>query len=332
MEKLEFYNKTFSYFYEMIPNDFKKVVFLLDSSRRDSYCPVSVEFFVFFNDIDYIPCYDLPLYSTKYQEKYNEYVKFFKDNYLSISEFSKNNMLTLTFTSDNHVYDEYEMLNCADDYNVKSIWRDGWFNAHLNSSNDTGVDENQNFVSNDSNDLVYEAFAKVYPGQTSCPYYQSNSPYIFGGNDPITGITAYDGKDYWHIVTDGCSTFCDYEFTYFLPKKTSVNGNELSHVLDFLQPIAKSIMNGEKFVFYDYIYDGKSTSVDYEQKSSITGFILVPDPYVSEIDGLKFMCLIGITDDELNMILDKKITVQELYDRIGTCVTDYDRKSVFKEG
>ncbi|MEI0479199.1 suppressor of fused domain protein, partial [Brachyspira pulli] len=41
-----------------------------------------------------------------------------------------------------------------------------------------------------------------------------------------------------------------------------------------------------------------------------------------------FVELLGATDAELNAIYDKKITVKELAQKIGTDITDYSRESL----
>ena len=327
MDKIEFYNMIFSYFSELIPNDFKKVVFLIDASEVSFDEPVLLEFYVFLDDSSYIPWYELPLHSELYQKQYNQFVSFFKENYLSIAEFTQNNILTLVFTCDGQVTDEYEMLNSSDNPDVKSLWHNGWFDAFLNSNydlyyGDECVDSDALSVNVDS---VSDAFLKLYPNQEEHLYWHSFFSHKIGGSDPVSGISAYDGGYYYHVVTEGCS---DCELTFLLRKNSESDSDELNNVLSILQIVARSILNGEQIDLYDYVYDGTFTGIDFNKKSDITGLITVPDPYVSDVDGLKMMCLVGITTDELKALIDKKITVSELYDRIGNAITDYDRESV----
>ena len=71
--------------------------------------------------------------------------------------------------------------------------------------------------------------------------------------------------------------------------------------------------------------------IDAKQKSKITGFITIPDE-AGEIytpnGKVIFVCLVGAADSELNAIYDKKITVKELAEKIGTDITDYSRNSL----
>lgn len=67
-------------------------------------------------------------------------------------------------------------------------------------------------------------------------------------------------------------------------------------------------------------------------KSNITGFITVPEPKVETINTpngrVDFVELIGVTDAELKSILNKEMTVKELYEKLNSDVTDYHRDSV----
>ena len=72
--------------------------------------------------------------------------------------------------------------------------------------------------------------------------------------------------------------------------------------------------------------------IDSKQKSNITGFITVPDTDFNTIntpnEKVEFVELIGATDAELLALKDNKITVKELYEKLGTDVTSYNRNSV----
>ena len=100
-----------------------------------------------------------------------------------------------------------------------------------------------------------------------------------------------------------------------------------------LQSLARLTFNrGEIFQPNEYIYTGQTTGMDPEGKSLITGFITKLDK-LGEIESpngkLQFVELIGVTDNELKAIIDKKITVDELYEKLGCEYTDYARKSLF---
>lgn len=64
----------------------------------------------------------------------------------------------------------------------------------------------------------------------------------------------------------------------------------------------------------------------------LTGFITVPETKIEKIDTpngeVVFVELIGVTDSELQAIKNQQLRVKELYEKLGTDVTDYDRQSV----
>lgn len=66
---------------------------------------------------------------------------------------------------------------------------------------------NENFQEEvmDGWNAITKAFEEVYPGQEDPKHYGTLIPWRFGGNDPLDGISIYDGGDYWHFVTFGLS-------------------------------------------------------------------------------------------------------------------------------
>ena len=62
------------------------------------------------------------------------------------------------------------------------------------------------------------------------------------------------------------------------------------------------------------------------------GFITILDTSFNTIDTpngkVKFVEFIGVTDDELMAIRKKEISVKELYEKLGSDVTDYSRESL----
>ena len=54
-------------------------------------------------------------------------------------------------------------------------------------------------------DAITELCDKVYPNQTDPKHYGTLISWELGGNDPLKGISVYDGGDYWHFITYGLS-------------------------------------------------------------------------------------------------------------------------------
>ena len=60
-------------------------------------------------------------------------------------------------------------------------------------------------------DAITRAFEKLYPEQTDPLHYAPMISWRLGGEDPLDGISIYDGGDYYHFVTYGLSELYDKE-------------------------------------------------------------------------------------------------------------------------
>ncbi len=193
-------------------------------------------------------------------------------------------------------------------------------------------------------DAITAAFDKLYPGQDNPQHYGCLISWRLGGPDPLQGVSAYDGGDYFHFVTYGLSdlyekegTDPDYsgyglEFTLKLRKEGM--GDEMAEqrcMVGIFNALARlTFENGEQFFPDEYIYTGQELGFDVNQKSKLTGFVTTLDE-AGTIDTpngkVDFVKLIGATDAELKAIMDGKLGVRELIEKIGD-VTDYTRDSV----
>ncbi|MBK1810817.1 suppressor of fused domain protein [Clostridium sp. YIM B02505] len=193
---------------------------------------------------------------------------------------------------------------------------------------------------------IEDVCLNMYPGQTDPKHYGTIIPWSLGGNDPLDGISIYEGEDYYHFVTYGLSELYEKEFKnkeysgygFELTVKLKKDGLEdeeaaIRGMCGILQAIAKlTYKDGEIFQPDEYIYTGQTTGMDPNGKSMITGFITQLDK-LGEIETpngkLQFVELIGVTDAELKAIIDKKLNVEELFQRLGSDYTDYKRESLF---
>ena len=198
-------------------------------------------------------------------------------------------------------------------------------------------------------DAITAACETVYPTQKDPKHYGTLISWQFGGNDPLQGISIYDGGDYWHFVTYGLSELYQkesdnkdisgygMEFTFKLKKdKYEDEEAEIKCVCGILQSIARiTFTRGEIFSPYEYLYTGQTQGIDTKMQSAITGFITIPDKELKSIitpnGKVDFVAFIGAADSELLAIRNQKITVHELYEKIGSDVTDYNRKPVICE-
>ena len=60
-------------------------------------------------------------------------------------------------------------------------------------------------------DAITNACENVYPDQKEPKHYGTIISWDLGGNDPLEGISVYDGGDYWHFVTYGLSEIFEEE-------------------------------------------------------------------------------------------------------------------------
>lgn len=194
-------------------------------------------------------------------------------------------------------------------------------------------------------DAIEKEFLRVYPGQTKPKHYGTIIKYVMGGNDPLDGISVYDGGSYWHFVSFGLTEIYDkecenkeisgygYELTFKLKKeKYEDEEAELKNICGILQMVARLVFrNGEVFNPDEFIYTGQTTGIDAFQKSNLTGFILIKDPAVESIDTpngkVDFLELVGMTDAELKT-LSSIATVRDIYAELGSDITDYHRQSI----
>ena len=193
---------------------------------------------------------------------------------------------------------------------------------------------------------IDELCDKVYPNQKNPKHYGTIIKWIFGGNDPLDGISVYDGGTYWHFITYGLSELYEkesedkewsgygMEFTLKLKKDHYENEeDEIRCICGILQSIARiTFTQGELFNVYEYLYTGQTTGIDSKGTSNITGFITIPDDKFVEINTpngrVRFVEVIGVTDNEILALKSKELDVKGLYNKLENDMTDYSRKSV----
>ena len=194
-------------------------------------------------------------------------------------------------------------------------------------------------------DAIEKEFLRVYPGQTHPKHYGTIIKWMLGGKDPLDGISVYDGGSYWHFVSFGQTEIYEketddpeisgygYELTFKLKKDNYEDEEaEIRNICGILQMIARlTFTKGEIFQPFEFIYTGQTTGIDAKQQSNLTGFITVKDPTVETIDTpngkVAFVELIGMTDAELKT-LSNVGSVMEIYEKLGSDVTDYHRQSI----
>lgn len=195
-------------------------------------------------------------------------------------------------------------------------------------------------------DAIDKECERIYPEQKDPKHYGTLIKWRLGGNDPLDGISIYDGGDYWHFVTYGLSELYEketddqeysgygMEFTFKLKKDKYENEEEeIQCICGILQAIARiTFSNGEIFNPFEYLYTGQTTGIDANRKSDITGFITVPDDKFQTLNTqngkVEFIQFIGVTSREIEAVKNKIISVKDLFEKIGNGITDYSRQSV----
>ena len=195
-------------------------------------------------------------------------------------------------------------------------------------------------------DAITNECERVYPNQKNPIHYGTLINWKLGGNDPLEGVSIYDGGDYWHFVTYGLSELYEketenndisgygMEFTFKLKKDNYKNEEaEIKCICGILQSIARiTFTKGEVFNAYEYLYTGQTQGIDTEMKSNITGFITISDNKLNPINTsngkVDFVEFIGATDSELIALKNRELDVKSLYEKIGSDITNYNRESV----
>lgn len=192
-------------------------------------------------------------------------------------------------------------------------------------------------------DDISETFDKIYPNKEP-KHYGTIIKYDVGGNDPLDGISVYDAGDYYHFVTYGFSEIYEkendseisgfgFELTYKLKKTEKINENEIMCFLEKLQMIARYVFETKNvFKANQYIYTGQINGIDLNHESNIVGFVTIKDTLAGKINSvngsIEFIQLVGATLDELNQIINKVKTKEEvisnILERYGD-ITDLER-------
>ncbi|MCM1256839.1 MAG: suppressor of fused domain protein [Roseburia sp.] len=60
-------------------------------------------------------------------------------------------------------------------------------------------------------DAITAEFERIYPDQKKPKHYGTLIGWALGGNDPLDGISIYDGGDYWHFVSYGMTELYEKE-------------------------------------------------------------------------------------------------------------------------
>lgn len=198
-------------------------------------------------------------------------------------------------------------------------------------------------------EVIDGEFDRLYPGQEPVHYGTDLvSRAMFGGDQYLDGYSIFTSpKGYKHIVTYGMTTlYADekalggewnkwgYEMTLKLCEEEA---EDCLWAIDMLANLARYTYTSNRFFEPNQFVKGNGTSLHVGVESSITALLVVADTEAMAQDTIygktEFMQLVGITESELQAIIEYSDKVQILIDRMKEdnpdLVTDMKRKDSY---
>ena len=175
---------------------------------------------------------------------------------------------------------------------------------------------------------INDAFDKLYPGQNPEHFATDmQTRAMFGGDEYLDGFSIYtSSKGYKHIVTYGMTVLYGdedafgeewngwgYEMTIKLKEDNSQN---CMWALDMMSNLARYTYTTERFFEPEQFVKGNGQPLHIGTDSKITALLLVNDteaqPQMSIYGKTEFIQLIGITESEIQAIIEDRSNVRKL--------------------
>ncbi|MBD5530143.1 MAG: suppressor of fused domain protein [Acetatifactor sp.] len=175
---------------------------------------------------------------------------------------------------------------------------------------------------------IDDAFEKLYPGQNPDHFGTLiTSRAIFGGDEYLDGFSVYTSpKGYKHLVTYGMTVLYGdeeafggewngwgYEMTMKLKEDSAEN---CKWAIDMMSNLARYTYKTERFFEPNQYVKGNGTSLHIGEDSMITALLIVSDteaePQMSVYGKTEFMQLIGITESEIQAIIEDPSNIEKL--------------------
>lgn len=179
-------------------------------------------------------------------------------------------------------------------------------------------------------DAIDEEFSRLYPGQEPLHYATNiTSRAMFGGDQYLDGYSIYTSpKGYKHVVTYGMTElYADeealggewnkwgYEMTIKLPETDAEN---CIWAIDMLSNLARYTYTSERFFEPFQYIAGNGTSLHVGTESEITALMTISDTEAQTLNTLygetQFIQLVGITQRELEALIDNHENAHKLYE------------------
>lgn len=194
---------------------------------------------------------------------------------------------------------------------------------------------------------IDDAFEALYPGQQPEHFGTLlTARAALGGDEYLDGFSVYNSpKGYKHLVTYGMTVLYGdeeafggewngwgYEMTIKLKEKDTAN---CMWTIDMLSNLARYTYKTERFFQPNQFIRGNGSSLHIGSDSLITALLLVNDteaePQMSVYGKTEFIQLVGITEAELQAVMEDKSNIPVLLRRMkedgnADLVTDMKRQ------
>jgi suppressor of fused len=195
-------------------------------------------------------------------------------------------------------------------------------------------------------DAIDQALRKIY-GETKPQHFAPILPAMLGGNDPLSGISAYQsrfgGREHWHFVTYGYSELYaketddpevsgyGFEMTFRVIDPES-SDSVPTWALSFLQNLARYVFRTGN-AFASGHHSTLNGPIALERDTALVAAAFLPDPELPPIatpnGKVEFLQVVGLTSDEYDAIKawDTVKLLGVIADRDRALLTDLPRKS-----
>ncbi|MDE6026081.1 MAG: suppressor of fused domain protein [Lachnospiraceae bacterium] len=179
---------------------------------------------------------------------------------------------------------------------------------------------------------IDDAFEKLYPEQEPDHFGTLiTSRAIFGGEEYLDGCSVYTSpKGYKHLVTYGMTVLYGdeeafggewngwgYEMTIKLREDDTKN---CKWAIDMMSNLARYTYKSERFFEPNQYVKGNGTSLHIGEDSMITALLLINDTeaetQISVYGKTEFIQLVGITESEIQAIIEDRSNVKKLIERM----------------
>ncbi|MBD5479613.1 MAG: suppressor of fused domain protein [Lachnospiraceae bacterium] len=175
---------------------------------------------------------------------------------------------------------------------------------------------------------IDDAFEKLYPGQKPDHFGTLiTSRAMFGGEEFLDGFSVYTSpKGYKHLVTYGMTVLYGDEeafggewngWGYEMTMKLREDSTEsCKWAIDMMSNLARYTYKTERFFEPNQFVKGNGTSLHIGEDSMITALLIVSDTeaetQMSVYGKTEFLQLVGITESEIQAIIDDISNVKKL--------------------